>query len=89
MGKMPEAQNFLIPPRIIQGKRLPTLPGQGDADQAEEVSDEDESAEANDTVQQEKQKKGSKLKLSAVLSTITGMKSVHFKSTSEIPKGKY
>lgn len=73
---------------IVKGKRLPTLPGQGDADQAEEVSDEDESAEANDTVQQEKQKKGSKLKLSAVLSTITGMKSVHFKSTSEIPKGE-
>ena len=52
-----------------------------------EVSDEDESAEANESVQQEKKKKGSKLKLSAMFSAIVGMKSVHFKTTDDVPKG--
>ena len=68
---------------------LPTPSNLGDNnnDDGAEVSDEDESAEANESVQQEKKKKGSKLKLSAKFSNIVGMKSVHFKSTDEVPKG--
>ena len=52
------------------------------------MSDEDESAEANDTVQVEKQKKGNKLKLSTLFSNVVGMKSIHFNGSNEIPKGK-
>ena len=54
----------------------------------EEVTDEDESAEANDNAQQEKQKsKKAKLKLSPYLSNTVTMKSVHFKTTQDIPTG--
>lgn len=78
---------------IVKGKRLPFLPspsnlGDNNNDDGAEVSDEDESAEANESVQQEKKKKGSKLKLSAFFSAIVAMKSVHFKSTDEVPKGE-
>ena len=54
-----------------------------------EVSDEDESAEANEGVQQEKQKKKSKLKLNRNFSNTVGMKSIHFHSTGDSPKGMW
>ncbi|XP_052801173.1 1-phosphatidylinositol 4,5-bisphosphate phosphodiesterase delta-4-like isoform X2 [Mya arenaria] len=64
---------------IIKGKKMKR---ETDADIGE-VSDEDESADAND----EKQKKSGKLKLSQELSDIVTMKSVHFGGTQEIPSG--
>ena len=67
---------------------LPSPSNLGDNNNdAAEVSDEDESAEANESVRQEKQKKGSKLKLSVLFSAIVAMKSTHFKGTDEVPKG--
>ena len=70
---------------LTQGKKLPAAKVD---EQGDEVSDEDESAEAQDQVQQEKSKKKSKLKLNPQFSGTVGMKSVHFSTTQEIPKGR-
>lgn len=70
---------------LVKGKKLKLADAHSDA--VAEVSDEDESAEANESVHQEKQKKSSKLKLSQHLSDVVTMKSVHFGGTQEFPSG--